>query len=41
MIPVFEDETHVPPILGHLLNVKYTKDDFDSFIDKLHREILR
>jgi len=41
MIPVFEDEGHVPPILGHLLNVKYTKDDFDNFIEKLHREILR
>ncbi len=41
MIPVYEDEKYVPPILGHLLNVKYTKDDFDSFIEKLHREILR
>jgi branched-chain amino acid transport system substrate-binding protein len=41
MIPVYEDENYVPPILGHLLNVKYTKDDFAGFIDKLHREILR
>lgn len=41
MIPVYENEDHVPPLLGHLLNVKYTKDDFNSFIDKLHREILR
>ncbi|MFX1569419.1 MAG: TIR domain-containing protein [Promethearchaeota archaeon] len=41
MIPVYEDEKHIPPILGHLLNVKYTKFDFDTFIEKLHREILR
>ena len=41
MIPVYEKEEHVPPLLGHLLNVKYTIDDFNGFIDNLHREILR
>ena len=41
IIPVYENEDYVPPLLGHLLNVKYTKDDFKTFLDKLYREILR
>ena len=41
IIPVFEDEDLVPPILGHFLNVKFTKDDFKGFIKKLYDEILR
>ncbi len=41
IIPVFEDENHTPPLLGHLINVKYIKHDFEGFIKKLLKEILR
>ena len=41
IIPVYEDEDHIPPLLGHFLNVKYAKDNFDTFIANLYREILR
>jgi len=41
LIPVYEQEEHIPAIMGHLLNVKFEKSDFDSFIEKLHQEILR
>ncbi|MCK4380827.1 MAG: toll/interleukin-1 receptor domain-containing protein, partial [Candidatus Lokiarchaeota archaeon] len=40
-IPVYEKEEQIPPILGHLLNVKFEKEDFNSFIEKLHQEIQR
>ena len=41
IIPVYEDDEDVPVLLWQMLNVKYTKNKFDSFIDKLHEEILR
>jgi len=41
MIPVYEDEDHIPRLLWNMLNVKYTKDDFEGFTQKLHEEILR
>jgi len=41
LIPVYEKEEQIPPILGHLLNVKFDKEDFDVFIKKLHQEIQR
>ncbi len=41
IIPVYEQQDHIPNILWHLLNVKYTKDDFKGFLENLHREILR
>jgi len=41
IIPVYDDEDLIPNLLMPLLNVKYTKDDFDGFIQKLHKEILR
>ncbi len=41
IIPVYEDEDLIPNLLMPLLNVKYTKDDFDGFIQKLYDEILR
>jgi len=41
MIPVYEKEENIPPILGHLLNVKFDKEDFNGFIENLHREIQR
>ncbi len=40
-IPVFEKEEYVPILLMPLLNVKYTKEDFQGFIQKLYEEILR
>ncbi len=41
LIPVYIKEEHIPPILGHLLNVKFDKEDFDAFIENLHQEIQR
>ena len=41
MIPVYEDEDHIPRLLLNMLNVKFTKDDFEGFIQKLYEEILR
>ena len=41
LIPVFEEQKHIPKILWHLLNVKYDKDDFKGFIENLYKEIMR
>jgi len=41
IVPVYEEEDLIPFLLMPLLNVKFTKDDFDGFIQKLYEEILR
>lgn len=41
IVPVYENEEFIPYLLMPMLNVKYTKDDFDGFIQKLYEEILR
>ncbi|MFX1572639.1 MAG: ABC transporter substrate-binding protein [Promethearchaeota archaeon] len=41
IIPVYEDEENIPRLLWQMLNVKYTKDDFEGFIQKLYEEITR
>ena len=41
IIPVFEDEDDIPVLLWQMLNVKFAKDDFNGFIEKLYEEILR
>ena len=41
IIPVYENEDHIPRLLWRLLNVKFTEDDFEGFIQKLYEEILR
>jgi len=41
IIPIYEDEDNIPVLLWQLLNVKYEKDNFDGFIEKLYEEILR
>ncbi len=41
IIPIYEDEDNIPVLLWQLLNVKYEKDDFEGFIEKLYEEILR
>ncbi len=41
LIPVYEDQKHIPKILWHLLNVKYDKDNFSKFIENLYTEIMR
>ena len=41
LIPIYEEQKYIPKLLWHLLNVKYTKDDFKGFIEKLYKEILR
>ena len=41
MIPVYEDENIIPRLLLHMLNVKFSKENFDEFIENLHKEILR
>lgn len=41
IIPVYEDEELIPVLLWQMLNVKFTKDNFSAFIEKLYVEILR
>ena len=41
MVPVFENEKHIPALLTPLLNVKFAKDNFIDFIIQLYKEILR
>ncbi len=41
IIPVYEQAEHIPVILGHFLNVKYDKTDFNSFTTELYQEIMR
>ncbi len=41
IIPIFENEDHIPVLLWQMLNVKFTKDDFNGFIQNLYDEILR
>ncbi len=41
LIPVYEEQKHIPKILWHLLNVKYDKDNFKAFIENLYNEIMR
>ncbi len=41
IIPVYEDEEDVPILLIPMLNVRYDKEDFNGFINKLYQEILR
>jgi len=41
LIPVYEEQKHIPKILWHLLNVKYEKDNFKGFIENLYTEIMR
>jgi len=41
MIPVYENDDHIPRLLWNMLNVKFTKDDFEGFIQKPYEEILR
>ncbi|MBY8985302.1 MAG: TIR domain-containing protein [Candidatus Lokiarchaeota archaeon] len=41
IVPIYEEEDDIPVLLWQMLNVKYSKDNFNSFIDKLHEEILR
>ncbi len=41
IIPVHEEEKFIPYMLMPMLNVKYTNDDFEGFIQNLYKEILR
>ncbi|MCK4380588.1 MAG: toll/interleukin-1 receptor domain-containing protein, partial [Candidatus Lokiarchaeota archaeon] len=41
LIPVYEEQEHIPKLLWHLLNVKYNPDDFKGFVENLYKEILR
>ena len=41
IVPVYEKDEHLPYLLKPMLNVKFTKDNFDGFIQKLYEEIIR
>ncbi len=41
IIPIYQDEEDVPLLLIPMLNVRYDKENFDGFINKLRQEILR
>jgi hypothetical protein len=41
IVPVYEKEEDIPYLLMPLLNVKFSKENFDEFIEDLYNEILR
>jgi hypothetical protein len=41
MIPVYENEAEIPLLLGHILYIKFNKDDLEGFVEELYKEILR
>jgi len=41
IVPVYEREEDIPYLLKPILNVRFTKEKFDDFIEKLYKEILR
>ncbi len=41
IIPVFENEGDIPRLLLPILNVEYTKNDINGFLNKLKKEIFR
>ena len=41
IIPVYEDDSFIPTLLTPLLNVKFTEDNFEDFIQNLYKEVLR
>ncbi len=41
IVPVYANEEYIPYLLMPILNVKYSKENFDGFIEKLYEEILR
>ena len=41
IIPVYEDEQDIPRLLWPMLNVEFTKNNFEKFMDNLYKEILR
>ena len=41
IIPVYENEAEIPLLLGHLLNVKFNRENIDGFVEKLYKEIMR
>jgi len=41
IVPVYEKQKDLPYLLKPMLNVKFNKNDFDGFIQKLYEEILR
>lgn len=41
IIPIYENEDYIPRLMLHLLNVEFTSDNFDGFIERLFKEIVR
>ena len=41
IIPVYEEQAHIPRLLWHLLNVKYSRKKFNIFIENLYHEMIR
>jgi hypothetical protein len=41
MIPVCENEAELPLLLGHILYVRFDRDDIERFVEQLYKEILR
>ena len=41
LIPIYDEQKHIPKILWHLLNVKYDKVNLKGFIENLYNEIMR
>ncbi len=41
IVPIYEYDEYIPYLLMPLLNVRFTKDNIEGFIEKLYEEILR
>jgi hypothetical protein len=40
IIPVFENISDIPTLLGPYMHIEYSYSDFDKFIEKLHRNLV-
>ncbi|KKN08469.1 hypothetical protein LCGC14_1056370 [marine sediment metagenome] len=40
-VPVYENDKFIPYLLKPLLNVKFDKNYFSEFIEKLYKELIR
>jgi len=41
IIPVCEKQKYIPALLKPIINVEFTKENFEKFIENLYKEILR
>ncbi|MFX0019970.1 MAG: TIR domain-containing protein [Promethearchaeota archaeon] len=40
IISIYENEDNIPHLLNEMLKIKYTKNNFDGFLDKLYKKVI-